>query len=150
MGRKTTNPKGTRSAIINGKMMTTRLIIAIVTTALEEVAIAAIGFWLLPQIGVEIPLAVIIIIMVAWAGFAVFTFHKGTQALKKKPVVGLSDMVGSKGKVVSHLDPQGMVRIKGELWEAISVGGRIDTGKEVTVVGQDGLKLIVRRSKPGD
>jgi membrane-bound ClpP family serine protease len=130
--------------------MTTRLIIAIVTTALEEVAIAAIGFWLLPEINVHLPLAVIIIIMVVWAGFAVFTFRKGTQALKRRPVVGLPDMVGSKGEVVNRLDPQGMVRIKGELWEAISVGGRVNAGKEVTVVGQDGLKLIVRRSKLDD
>ena len=131
-------------------MMRTRLIWAIVSTALEEAAIAAVVLWGLPQIDINIPLWALIVMMVAWAAFAVFTFQKGTQALKKKPVVGLSDMVGSRGKVVNRLDPQGMVRIKGELWEAISVGGRINTGKEVTVVGQDGLKLIVRRTKPGD
>ncbi len=131
-------------------MMTTRLIWAIVSTVLEEAALVAVVLWGLPQIGIEIPLAALIVVMVAWAGFAVFTFQKGTQALKRKPVVGLSDMVGSKGKVVNQLDPQGMVRIKGELWEAISVGGRINAGREVTVVGQDGLKLIVRRSKPDD
>ena len=131
-------------------MMRTRLIWAIVTTTLEEAAIAAVVLWGLPQLDIHIPLPALIAVMVAWAAFAVFTFRKGTQALKKKPVVGLSDMVGSKGKVVNQLDPQGMVRIKGELWDAISVGGRVNAGKEITVVGQDGLKLIVRRSKPGD
>ena len=130
--------------------MRTRLIWAIVSTMLEEAAIAAVVLWGLPQIDIHIPLWALIVIMVAWAAFAVFTFRKGTQALKRKPVVGLSDMVGSRGKVVNRLDPQGMVRIKGELWEAISVGGRINTGKEITVVGQDGLKLIVRRTKPSD
>lgn len=130
--------------------MRTRLIWAIVSTLLEEAAIAAIVLWGLPRLDIHIPLPALIFIMVAWAGLAVFIFRKGTQALKRKPVVGLSDMVGSKGKVVNQLDPQGMVRIKGELWEAISVGGRINVGREVTVVGQDGLKLIVRRSKPDD
>jgi membrane-bound serine protease (ClpP class) len=55
-------------------------------------------------------------------------------------------MVGSQGKVVSPLDPQGVVRIKGELWKATSAAGRIDTGEEVTVVRQEGLKLIVRQA----
>ena len=130
--------------------MRTRLIWAIVSTMLEEAAIAAVVLWGLPQIDINIPLWALIVMMVAWAAFTVFVFRKGTQALKKKPVVGLTNMVGSKGKVVNHLDPQGMVRIKGELWEAISVGGKVSTGKEVTVVGQDGLKLIVRRSRPDD
>jgi membrane-bound ClpP family serine protease len=131
-------------------MMRARLIWAIVSTVLEEAALVAVVLWGLPQLDIHIPLAALIVVMVAWAGLAVFIFWKGTQALKKKPVVGLSDMVGSKGKVVNQLDPQGMVRIKGELWEAISVGGRVSVGREVTVVGQDGLKLIVRRSKPDD
>jgi len=130
--------------------MSVRLIWAIVSTLLEEAALVAVVLWGLPQLDIHIPLAALIAVMVAWAAFAVFIYRKGTQALRKKPVVGLSDMVGSKGKVVNRLDPQGMVRIKGELWEAISVGGRVNTGKEVTVVGQDGLKLIVRRSKPDD
>ena len=46
--------------------------------------------------------------------------------------------------------PEGMVRIKGELWRAKSASGRMDTGEEVTVVRQDGLKLIVRKRSPGD
>ena len=59
-------------------------------------------------------------------------------------------MVGSRGKVVSLLTPEGFVRIKGELWQATSAGERIDTGEEVTVLGQDGLKLIVRQSNKDD
>jgi membrane-bound serine protease (ClpP class) len=133
-------------------MMTTRLIIAIVTTALEEAAIAVVGLWLLPKIDVHIPLFALILIMLAWAGFAVFSYHMGTRALKKKPAGGLSDMLGMRGEVVKRLDPEGMVRIKGELWKAKSAGRKIETGEEVTVVGQKRLRLIVeregRRRKP--
>jgi len=128
--------------------MSMRLIWAIVSTLLEEAALAVVVLWGLPQLDIHIPLAALIAVMVAWAAFAVFTYRKGTRALRRKPVIDLLPMVGSKGKVVSRLDPEGLVRIKGELWKAKSAAGRMDTGKEVTVVGQDGLKLIVRREKP--
>ena len=127
-------------------MMTARLIIAIVSTLLEEVALAVIVLVGLPELGVKIPLSVLIAVMVAWAAFSFSLYHIGSRALRRKPVVGLLVMVGSKGKVVSPLVPVGMVNIKGELWEAQSAGGRIDVGEEVTVVGQDGLRLTVRKS----
>jgi membrane-bound ClpP family serine protease len=126
-------------------MINTRLIIAIITTALEEAAIAVIVLWLLPKIDVRLPISVLVVIMLAWLGFAVFTYRMGSRALKKKPESGLSDMVGMRGEVVRSLDPEGMVRIKGELWKAKSAGRKIETGAIVTVVGQKGLKLIVER-----
>ena len=126
-------------------MINPRLIIAIITTALEEAAIAAVGFWLLPKIDVNLPLFAIILVMVAWAGFAVFTYRLGSRALRRKPEGGLADMLGMKGEVVKRLDPEGIIRIKGELWKAKSAGRKIETGEEVTVVGQRGLKLIVER-----
>jgi membrane-bound serine protease (ClpP class) len=133
-------------------MISARLIIAIITTALEEAAIAVVILWLLPKIDVHLPLAVLIILMLAWAGFAVFSYRMGSRALKRKPEGGLADMLGTRGEVVKRLDPEGMVRIKGELWKAKSAGRKIESGEEVTVVGQKGLKLIVeregRRKKP--
>ena len=133
-------------------MISARLIIAIITTAFEEAAIAVVILWLLPKIDVHLPLAVLIILMLAWAGFAVFSYRMGSRALKRKPEGGLADMLGTRGEVVRRLDPEGMVRIKGELWKAKSAGRKIESGEEVTVVGQKGLKLIVeregRRKKP--
>jgi len=126
-------------------MMYTRLIIAIITTALEEAAIAVVVLWLLPKIDINWPLFVLIIIMVAWAGFAVFTYRLGSRALRRQPEGGLSDMLGMRGEVVKRLDPEGIIRIKGELWKAKSAGRKIETGEEVTVVGQRRLKLIVER-----
>jgi membrane-bound ClpP family serine protease len=125
--------------------MSVRLIWAIVSTLLEEAALAVVVLWGLPQLDIHIPLAALIAVMVAWAAFAVFTYRKGTRALGKKPVIDLLPMVGSKGEVVSPLDPEGVIKIKGERWIAKSVRGRLDTGEEVTVVGQEGLKLIVRK-----
>lgn len=125
--------------------MTVRLILAIISTLLEEAALVVIALWGLPQLGISIPLAGLITLMVAWAGFSVFIYRMGSRALRRKPVTGLLSMIGGRGKVVSPLTPEGFVRIKGELWEAKSISGRIDTGEKISVVGQDGLKLIVHR-----
>ena len=119
-------------------------------TLLEEAALVALVLWGLPQLGIYIPLPGLIALMAGLVALAIITFRLGTRALLKKPVVGLSSMIGSKAKVVSPLAPGGMVKIKGELWEVVSIDGTIDTGEKVTVVGQDALKLIVRKSIPDD
>jgi len=126
-------------------MTTARLILAIVSTSLEEVAIVAIWRWLLPEFGIELPLAVLIAVMVGWAAFGTALFVFTTRTLKRQTVVGLPTMMGSKGKVASPLVPEGMVKIKGELWGATSAEGNVDKGEQVEVVGEDGLKLVVRK-----
>ena len=121
---------------------------AIISTLLEEAALVVIVLWGLPKLGIQIPLAGLIALMVAWCAWSVYTYRMGSRALKMKPV--LPTMVGSKGKVTSPLVPQGLVRIKGELWIATSTSGEIDIGEEVIVVEQDGLKLIVDKGSASD
>ena len=130
--------------------MTTRLVLAIISTLLEEAALAVIVLWGLPQLEIYIPLAGLIALMVVWGVFSVFIYRMGSRALRRKPVVDLLPMVGSRGKVVSQLALDGQVRIKGELWQATSAGERIDAGEEVIVVDQEGLKLIVRKISNSD
>ena len=128
-------------------MFTARLIIAIVSTALEEVAIVVVWRWLLLEFEIELPFSVLIGVMVAWAIFSVSLFIFTTRTIRRQTLVGLPTMVGSKGRVASPLAPDGLVRIKSELWGAISPEGNIDKGEDIAVVGEDGLKLIVRRNK---
>ena len=125
--------------------MTTRLIMAIIGTLLEEAALIAIVLLGLPQLGINLPLPGLIGLIIALGAYAIITYRKGSRALRKKPVAGLETMIGSKGEVVKTLAPEGLVRIKGELWAAKSTGRRIDTGEEIIVVGQDGLKLTVQK-----
>lgn len=128
--------------------MSARLILAIFSTLLEETAIVVIVLWGLPQIGIQIPLAGLIALLVAWCAYSTITYQLGSRALRKKQVVGLPGMVGSKGKVVTSLAPEGLVRIRGELWVAKSASGEIAPGEEVTVVKQERLKLVVRPNNP--
>jgi len=125
-------------------MITARLIYAIVSILLEEAVIVVIALVGLPKLGIEIPVGVLIAVMVVFAILSVLLYQAGSRALRRKPVA-LSVMTGSKGKVVNALAPIGLIKIKDELWEAESVGDKIGIGKEVIVVGQDGLKLLVRK-----
>ena len=126
-----------------------RLVLAIISTLIEEAAIVAIVRWGLPQIGVHIPLWGLIGLMVAWLTYSVTTYRVGSRALERKPVIRLP-VTGSHGRVVSRLAPEGLIRIESELWVATSAGAEIDVGTEVIVVEQDGLRLVVRKSSAGD
>ena len=125
-----------------------RLIFAIVSTIIELVAIAAAGIWGLPKIGVEFPLWATLLLMVIWLAYSVYTFKKGTKALKIGNIIGLPNMIGTKGRVTSVLNPEGWVRIRGELWSAKSLSGDIQQGRDVIVIGQKRLKLEVKESDP--
>ncbi len=127
-------------------MTAARLILAIVSTSAVEAALFAIWRWVLPEWGIEIPLAALIAVMAAYAVFAIVDFWFVTRVLKRQTVIGLPSMIGSKGKVASPLAPEGQVRIKGELWGAESLDRNMDIGEQVVVVRQDGLKLIVRKA----
>jgi len=122
---------------------------AIISTIFEEIAIVVIVLWGLPKLGAELPLAVLIALMVAWAAYSVTVFRIGSRALKKKPVIRLP-VVGSRGKVVTALSPEGMIRIKNELWVAKSDGSELSVGDGVIVVEQEGLKLVVRPVSAAD
>ena len=131
-----------------GQQMIGRLIIAVVTTVLEEVVLVAVVLWGLPELDIYIPLWGLIAIMVIWAANAVIFYRIGSRALRRRPVSGLGSAVGSRGKVISPLAPDGVVRIGDELWEARSLTGTLEVGEEVAVVEQDGLKLVVEAVIP--
>jgi len=135
------------------RKITPRFVWAVLSTLLEEAALALIVLLGLPRLGVQLPqwgLALLIIVMIAWGTITIIFYRKGSRALKLKPVVGLPGMIGGRGEVVSQLAPEGMIKIKGELWVAKSASGRMNPGDEVIVVEQDRLKLIVRKSSASD
>jgi membrane-bound ClpP family serine protease len=133
---------------MRSRLTTTRLVLAIISTSLEETAIWVIWRWLLPEFGVNLPVGALVGIMIAWGIFSIWLFIFTTRVLKKQTQVGLPSLVGASGRAASRLSPEGMVRIRGELWGATSNEGDIETGEEVVVVGERGLKLLVKRTGP--
>lgn len=56
-----------------------------------------------------------------------------------------SSMIGRRGIVIGRLDPEGYVRVRGELWraETVEFDRPVEEGRSVAVVGVSGLKLYV-------
>ena len=74
------------------------------------------------------------------------------SVLRRKPTTGREGLVGKVGTVRKTLEPDGIVFVNGELWQATAPGGNeaalppIAERVPVTVVGLDGLRLLVRRA----
>ena len=124
--------------------MNFRLLIAIVTSLLDEALILAGIFWGLPKLGIHVPWPLQALLVLLVAVYAVVTYRLGSNALRRKPAPGFTSMAGLNGKVTRRLAPEGMVRIKGEFWQATADGGPIEAGSEVIVTGQEGLMLTVK------
>jgi membrane-bound ClpP family serine protease len=125
--------------------MSGRLIIAIITTLLDEILIIFLLVWGLPKLGIHLPIALLVLIGVLWTSFAVMMYVFGSKILRKKPVTGFTDMSGCKGKVVKSLSPEGMIKIDGELWKARTNESPIGVNEEVEVLSQNRLILTVKR-----
>jgi hypothetical protein len=50
---------------------------------------------------------------------------------------------GAEGSAVTDLDPQGIVRVRGERWSATSLNGFVAAGDPVQVIRVDGVRLAV-------
>lgn len=60
-----------------------------------------------------------------------------------------SALVGAEGVSISALGPEGVVRVRGEQWTAVSVNGPAVAGSKVQVVGISGLRLEVWNEEAG-
>ncbi|MCD6372513.1 MAG: nodulation protein NfeD [Thermococcus sp.] len=91
-------------------------------------------------------LRIAIIVMAILLGlFFLFGVAAVVRAHRRKPEAGKEELVGEIGKVVEDLDPEGVVKIRGELWKAETNGEKIPVGEKVRVVEVRGLTLIVEK-----
>jgi membrane protein implicated in regulation of membrane protease activity len=114
--------------------------LAITTSLLEEAALVAVVLWLLPRVAINIPLWGLIIMMIALGVYNYINYRLGKKALIKKPMISLD--IGSRGRTTTPVSLKGYVRINGELWQASS-NSTIDAGEEITVVGIEGMTLLI-------
>ena len=112
---------------------------------MEETAIWSICRWALPEAGITLTVSAILGIMIGWAIVSVCIFVIVTNILAKQRPTGRPTMVGMKGKTSGVLKPEGMVLIKGELWQAEAEGYEIEDSVRIEVVSENGMKLKVRR-----
>lgn len=79
--------------------------------------------------------------------FFMFVIGFGLRALRSKPSTGSEGLVGEIGESLTVLNPNGRVRIHGEIWNAISVSGKIPKDVQVRAVGLENLTLRVEEKR---
>lgn len=72
------------------------------------------------------------------------------RSQRRSPVAGRDDIIGLVGTVRTRLEPEGSVQVRGELWEAVANGERLEPGTKIVVTKIEGLKLTVRIKEETD
>jgi membrane-bound serine protease (ClpP class) len=105
-----------------------------------------VGAYLLFDTGeTPVPWPAIIGSALATALFFGWVVSMAVRAQHRPPVPGMTGMVGAVAEVRKPLEPQGMVFVNGEWWQAQSEEGAVPAGEKVIVTGQEGMLLRVRR-----
>ncbi len=91
--------------------------------------------------GVIIPTIVVTVL------FFVFALAYGIRAQLRKATTGEQGLLGERGETISILNPEGQVRVHGEIWNASAEGGKIAKGTAVVVTRVDGLRVHVKKQE---
>jgi membrane-bound serine protease (ClpP class) len=94
---------------------------------------------------IRISWEVILTIVILTAAFFLFAISSGLKAQSRKPTTGIEGMIGETGETINNLEPEGQIRVHGEVWNAESLDGFIGKGTKVKVDLVSNLKLMVRR-----
>jgi membrane-bound serine protease (ClpP class) len=92
---------------------------------------------------IEISWTLIIATTAVSAIFFLFLGWMGLYAQRLKPVSGMEGMVGLTGTTLTTLDPEGMIKVHGEIWNAEAQTGTIEKDSKIRVRRISGLKLFV-------
>jgi membrane-bound serine protease (ClpP class) len=95
---------------------------------------------------VRISIGLILGVTVTTALFFIFAAGSGIKIQRKKVVTGQKGMIGLDGKAQTDITVSGgEAFVRGEIWDAKSVGGTIEKGLDIEVVDIMGNLLIVKR-----
>lgn len=93
----------------------------------------------------KIATSLIISASVIVSGFLIIVIRAVYKVQRQKPVTGEAGITGETAVVCQDLNPQGLVKVYGEIWKAVSVDGKkIKKGQEVKIISLKGLTLLVK------
>jgi membrane protein implicated in regulation of membrane protease activity len=121
-----------------------RLVWAIISVIVEEIAIMVVALLVFPQFDIKVSTLVLVLIMFGWLVFSALLYVVGVRALDRKPVDDMNSIIGKRGVVIEELNPKGLVKVNGELWGAESAEN-IAAGEEVIITGYSGIRLKAAR-----
>jgi membrane-bound serine protease (ClpP class) len=94
----------------------------------------------------KISIQIIIVLSILTLVFFTFAVTLAIKAQKRKTQTGLEGMIGEIGETLSDLNPEGQIRIHGEIWNAVSYDNQIiEKNSKVQVLEVHNLKLIVKK-----
>jgi membrane-bound serine protease (ClpP class) len=126
------------------KSVSIRQWLIVLVALLDDIAILALAVVVLYLLDFTLPLPVLIVIGLVFA-VGVFFLHRAiVQSLQRRLVTGAEGMLGAAGVAAEPLNPSGMVIINGEYWKAFSPRVKIEKGRNIEVVGINGLTLEVK------
>lgn len=94
---------------------------------------------------VAISLEIIIMVIVLTVLFFLFAITLGIKAQRRKPATGMEGIINEVGVTITDLNPEGTVKVHGEIWSAEALDGEIKNGSKVSVVAVSNLKLKVKQ-----
>jgi membrane-bound serine protease (ClpP class) len=95
-----------------------------------------------PEVGFRVSWRVLVPTVALTAGFFLFALTLGVRAFRRRPLLGISGLVGETGVARGALEPEGQVSVHGEIWRAIADRPLAD-GAPIKVVDVQGLTLRV-------
>jgi membrane-bound serine protease (ClpP class) len=95
-----------------------------------------------PEVGFRVSWRVLVPTVALTAGFFLFALTLGVRAFRRRPLLGVSGLVGQSGVARGALGPEGQVSVHGEIWRAVA-DRPLPDGTPVTVVDVQGLTLRV-------
>ncbi|MFQ5855043.1 MAG: NfeD family protein [Anaerolineae bacterium] len=99
--------------------------------------VAGLGLFAVLPLSIALPAYLVlsaVSLLVYWSTF---------QAMNRPVTTGPESMIGARAAAVTDLSPTGLVRYRGELWQAVA-GEPIPAGSRVTIVSVDGMRVQVR------
>lgn len=93
----------------------------------------------LPAAAIMAPIGIALAILIYLLNRVLLPFLIDTEGTPNP-----SNMIGLNGEVITPLSPEGVVKVRGELWRAVVANGEAESGQQVIVVGLEGLKLLVK------
>src|SRR3989304_2070650 len=87
-------------------------------------------------------IALFVVLTILFFGFAITL---GIKAQRRKPTTGVEGLINGIGEAITELNPEGEVRVHGEIWFAESTEGKIESKSIVEIVDVHTLKLKVKK-----
>jgi len=96
----------------------------------------------------KIARTLIIIVTIVISVLIIIVIRAVYKAHRKKPVTGKSGMIGETAIALETLNPDGQIKIAGEIWNAISKNKKkINKGDHAIIISIKGLTLFVQQVK---